>query len=797
MPAVHTRRAPSPDNPSPKARPAALATAALLALSASATQAQAQTPAPTQSDPPSATSATPPAARPASAAASSPTRSAPTPSSSGRSAPQRVEITGNRSDEPETEERRRSVAGRIVIGREELDQMGDNSVADVLKRLPGVTIGGPPGRGGGPRMRGMGGGYTQILIDGQRLQPGFSLDSIPPDQIERIEVMRAPIAEYGTRAIAGTINIVMRSDYKRRTNEWRAGGGVEGSRAQGAAGLTRNGENDTLKYNLTLNAIGGGRDSESQSHDRIVDADGNTTQERWSQETSRGSRQGVFSTARLQFKLERGSSLELQPFLNAFRSSSSNRTLISQGSGITLPAYGLSEGDSEYEQQMGRLSGNYNTTTASGGRLTLRFGGRLARSQSHGKRIETGGSAGLLPGGLRQRVDDSESTDRSLDLNGKFQQLLGESHSASFGWEFEHNRREDQRTSLINGLPDPASLEFGDNLEARVSRAALYAQDEWEWSKNLSFYVGARWEGIDTRSDSAAGRVSNRSSVFTPLAHLVYRLPDAPRDQLRLSLTRSYRSPSTNQLIARPSTNSQFPDPGQTNDQLHPDRAGNPGLKPELALGIEAAFEHYFSTGGLLSANVYWRRIDNLIRNVIALENPTWASAPRWVSRPQNIGQADAAGIELEARLRVSELWPTESTAQLRANTGFMWSRVDGVMGPDNRLEGQPKATLNLGLDWPLRGTPLTVGGNWNYTPGFDVRLLDTSLASQGRKSQLDLYALWRFNADAALRLSVTNAAPSNYDTGSMQWTGDGGYERSDTWTKTYTQVNLRAELRF
>ena len=64
-------------------------------------------------------------------------------------------------------------------------------------------------------MRGMGGGYTQILIDGQRMAPGFSLDSIAPEQIEKIEIMRAPVAEFGTRAIAGTINVVMRSDFKR------------------------------------------------------------------------------------------------------------------------------------------------------------------------------------------------------------------------------------------------------------------------------------------------------------------------------------------------------------------------------------------------------------------------------------------------------------------------------------------------------------------------------------------------------------------------------------------------------
>ena len=90
----------------------------------------------------------------------------------------RVEIKSNRDND--TEVRRQSTAAKIVIGREELDKQGDSTLGEVLKRLPGVTMGGAPGRGGGIRMRGLGGGYTQILMDGQRVPPGFSIESITP-----------------------------------------------------------------------------------------------------------------------------------------------------------------------------------------------------------------------------------------------------------------------------------------------------------------------------------------------------------------------------------------------------------------------------------------------------------------------------------------------------------------------------------------------------------------------------------------------------------------------------------------
>ena len=72
-------------------------------------------------------------------------------------------------------------------------------------------------------MRGLGGGFTQLLIDGQRLPPGFSLETLTPEQVERIEILRAPTAETGARAIAGTINIVMREGYRRQDNDLKLG----------------------------------------------------------------------------------------------------------------------------------------------------------------------------------------------------------------------------------------------------------------------------------------------------------------------------------------------------------------------------------------------------------------------------------------------------------------------------------------------------------------------------------------------------------------------------------------------
>ena len=716
----------------------------------------------------------------------------------GAAARQQVEITATVQPESQ-EERRRATASRIVYGREELDRMGDATLGEVLKRLPGVTIGGAPGRGGQISMRGMGGGYTQILLDGQRMPPGFSLDSIAPEQIERIEIMRAPVAEFGARAIAGTINVIMRSDFKRKTNELRIGGGADGTHGQVGATWTYNGQTEALGYNLAATVFRGGQGNASDTRTLARDASGNTVLDQQQHSESSNKRSGLFANGRLQFRFGPGNTLDLQPFFNAVRTRGDGHETLVQpvGTGPAYPQpYALATWHSQSQWQMGRLNGTWLTPTPGGGRLQLRFGSTLSASSSVTDRDESGFTAGAN----RHKFDEGRQRELSGDINGKYSQLLGEGHSVAAGWELQSSQRTDSRISTVNAQPILA--EFGEDITARVQRIALYAQDEWDLGKRLSFSLGARWEAINTRSDSAVKQVNNRSAVFTPLAHMVWKLPDSPRDQLRLSLTRSYRSPTTSQLIARPTISQIDSNTNIGNQPTHPDRAGNANLKPELATGLELGIERYLTAGGIVSANIFARKIDGLIRTVRSEETVSYSPVKRWVARPQNIGSADAAGLELEAKARLTDLWTTELPISLRTNFTLMWSRVDQVPGPNNRLEGQPPYTANVGADWPLRGTPLTVGASLNFTPSFALQQINSQTYRQGVKSVLDGYALWRFSPDASARLTLSNAAAQRYDTGSTTLLTDAsgvfaGSQSADTSARTYTTVNLRGEFRF
>ena len=241
-------------------------------------------------------------ARPASAAAAAPA-----------AASQRVEITGGR--ESDTDQRRRSTASKIIIGREEIDKFGDATVGEVLRRLPGVTTPGAPGRGGPPRLRGLGSGFTQLLIDGQRMPPGFSLESLTPEQVERIEILRAPTAETGARAIAGTINIITREGFKVRLNDLRLGFGYENGQISPGVNWSHNDTSGPLTYTVNAGMFKARRVSDSSSRTTVEGVDsGALLEDRSGRSHSQERRIGGNLSGRLLWRLnERGDSVTLMP----------------------------------------------------------------------------------------------------------------------------------------------------------------------------------------------------------------------------------------------------------------------------------------------------------------------------------------------------------------------------------------------------------------------------------------------------------------------------------------------------
>lgn len=680
-----------------------------------------------------------------------------------------VEIRSNRNNDSEV--RRQSTAAKIVIGREEIEKQGDATLGEVLKRLPGITVQGAPGRGGAIRMRGLGGGYTQILLDGERVPPGFSIDSLTPEQVEKIEILRAPTAETGARAIAGTINIVLREGQRANPDDLKITRSQEHGQGSTQLNWVHNLKTEPVAGTFTISAVDNYRANESTTV-----TESSQTTDRVRENSSLGHRQAVHANARLQWKGEQGRSLTLMPFLMA-----SNWDNQASARVTTLESPFVSDGvqsQTHSRFSMGRLNGQWAERLSADDRLEVRFG--LGESR-YNYRMDQTGAAGVLSGTgqplLRNGFETQNFVDKSTSLNGKWTRALDSEHQIVSGVELEQVQRDEKGNE--------ASLEEGGNLNAKTRRWAAYTQDEFKINANWSAYGGLRYENLLTEGSVNDVLKRNASSVWTPLLHAVWKPDVQKRDQVRMSLTRSYKTPTLYNLVAR-----YVPSLGE-NTWTQPDRTGNPDLRPELATGLDVAFERYLEQGGVLSANVFHRNITQLIRYTTTYN----ALSQRYVSSPSNVGDAYTQGLELEAKFRLNQWIADALPVDVRANSSFFHSRVKDVPGPNNRLDQQPSMTANLGADYRMRGLPLTVGGNLNWNPDYSTQRTEQQLSYQGVKRVVDVYGLWRLSAASALRLTVSNLIPRDYITATTFANGS-FRETAQTTDRNWRNVQLRLEMK-
>lgn len=692
---------------------------------------------------------------------------------------QSVVVQGTRADDTET--RRLSTASKMVFGREELDRNGDSSVGEILKRLPGVTVGGRPGRGGGGvRMRGLGNGYTQMLVNGERPPGGFSLESLSPDQVERIEVIRGPVAEHSTQAIAGTINIVLREGYQQKDIQLRLTDGIEQGRHSPNVSVTAPGKIGKLTWLMSGSVFENRRHDDSHTHNLDQTAAGAVVREQEVHDQSAGKSRGVHLSPRLSYKFDSGDTLTFQPFLVHNENTSNSQSDVTQSIGAVAPEYARQLGDSSSTSTFLRGFGNWVHRMDAGAKLDVKFGFGGGKSDSDTLRRTFDGA-----GVAKKTYTDSDSTrDHGLNTGGKYTTPMGTGHLLAAGWDIEANHRGQTHVALDTG--DVQFDDSGANLTADTRRMAAFVQDEWDITPQWSAYLGLRWEGIRTTSTSSGADVQNTSRVWSPVLHTVYRIPGHEKDQVRAALTQSYRAPALNDLIATPSFSTD-------NRPTRPDRTGNPNLKPELAKGIDVAYEHYLGKSGLVSASAFVRDIDNLMRRETTLRQTSLG--PRWVSSPVNIGHARTSGVELEAKFPLTEVMAGAPNIDLRSNYSRFWSNVDGIPGPNNRLDQQAKQTANFGLDWRLKDLPLTVGGGLNWTPAILVQTTTSELVSTGVKRQLDLYGLWKFNPRYQLRLSANNLFADDYDSGRTV-SSNGLAQSAFTTAHTYATFSIKLEMK-
>lgn len=142
---------------------------------------------------------------------------------------EKIEVTGSHVKRVDQE----TVAPVEIITREQIERTGQPTVAEVLRNIPAnsgnsfsesFTNSFAPGASG-ISLRGLGQKTTLVLLNGRRvagygfaqnIQESFvDLNSIPSAAVERVEILKdGASAVYGSDAIAGVVNIILRKDFK-------------------------------------------------------------------------------------------------------------------------------------------------------------------------------------------------------------------------------------------------------------------------------------------------------------------------------------------------------------------------------------------------------------------------------------------------------------------------------------------------------------------------------------------------------------------------------------------------------
>jgi outer membrane receptor protein involved in Fe transport len=678
---------------------------------------------------------------------------------------QRIEVTGAYAAQ-----RRDDTAGASIVSRDELLRHGDRSLADALRRVPGMTVTDSGGRGSEISMRGLGRGYTSVLLNGAPLPPGFSIDALTPAMIERVEIIRTAQAELSAQGIAGTVNIILRRQAARGANnganklrsEVRFGADLVDGVAAPSGSWQWSGTDDGMDWSL------------------------NGAQARTVQRETRASTESATDSADIPRLLRH----ELAETDNRIRSTTLSPRVTWKRPGGTLAWQGfanLAERTIGFRADETTVLGPSTAYPGSGSWLDIR--GVMLRSevtwqqqlsdsvkgqarialQHYPRRSDYDFFAtgrGARGADVRQvRSDIREST---LSASGKVEIATAPGHSVTAGWDGEAVVRTQSRVERDFA----AGTYLDDRYRGRIGRAAVFIQDEWTISDVWSLSAGLRGEVLRTMAvPLGAEQVVQRSSVASPQLQSLYKW--SPTRRLRAGLSRTYKTPAMVDLIPRRYTI----DNG--NSQANPDTQGNPDLRPELAWGLDAALEQDIGANGMVSASVYKRWIADV--NVALL----FEDHGRWVRMPASQGRAQSWGLALEFKAELAAQWT------VRANAARDQSRVAAVPGPDNRLARQKPRSAGAGIDYRYSGA-LTLGADLAWQDGGWTResAAYRFLAAPARK--LDVYAAWRLGGETRLRLAGANLLRRDAVSGAIHRDGNGALLMSE---RTRNHASLRFSL--
>ncbi len=520
-------------------------------------------------------------------------------------------------------------------------------VTDVLRNVPGVQVdadGNVSIRNSGP----------QIFVDGR--QTTLSLDQIPADAVESLEIINNPSARYDAAGGGGGIlNVVLKKNRKQGYNgNVRLGGDSRGgANADGDINI-RSGK---FNFSLGANARRNVRRTTTLTDRLDLNANPNflTTQDGlWKANGYRG-----FGRLGIDYFMTNRTSISLSANYSDGRFDQNENIDIVGGAaaanGVFLPASqfalrtndgtrkhggaGVSLGGKHLFQQTGReltIDLNYNQNTNLNDNI---FQTDTFTSPSHETLMES----------VRQRTRGDGKSAFGI-VQADYVQPISKTDKLELGVKgvFRKNNNENNNYTF-NGiagdyvvLPNPFS-----DYRSTDRVLAAYVSYSGNLNEKLGYQLGLRGE-----SSAYEGTLEKSGQTFSnsfpislfPSAFISQQL--SKTDQLQLSYRRGIDRPNFWQL---------FPFADYT-DPLNI-RQGNAALKPVFTNSLELTYLKTGAGGNYASGSAYYRRADGVITAYQSLTTNPFTNSEAVISTYANLGTTSQYGVELTGQYLPVKWW--------------------------------------------------------------------------------------------------------------------------------------------
>jgi outer membrane receptor protein involved in Fe transport len=700
-----------------------------------------------------------------------------------------------------------------------------NTVGDMLKRVPGVGfVGSDVMEYDGVQLRGLGGGYTQVLINGKKV-PGagddrsFWVDRIPAEMVERVEILRSNSANRSGDAVAGAINIILRDSHS-----------FDGAYVRAGVNRWYDGESNPTLGAVTSGDFAGGRilaginvqdryRAKTKRSDRFTDP---SLDELASWEDQTEVKDGRDYSANLSYIVNVGESgrFSLDGF---FVKTDRDVTEVSFEEELdddeTINA--LVPGLNPIDQKNWGFGAGYELEMAGGAtEISIdhaRFQDDSASTEEEHAYVSDASNwdqvwsiDGAEWDGAEAAAEEVDADDAETGLKLSHKRQLGEAVRMEFGVDYRAKKRDITYTSLeweAENEGDAVVYEPDSIVTSVIEEKRLdpYLQFNGASGK-LSWEAGLRYETTDSdvryvEDGSVEGASSSDYNKLLPSVHLKWDLTEIER--ISLSLAGSVKRPNFNELIPA-LLDGEFGD----NDYI-----GNPLLQVETARGVDLGYERQLGSRGVVGINLFYRKIEDLIeltntgiagQDALAsigedeLDNEDFAEdfmddyldanpgatrrdaqaaadaalrtevasaggefePDNWLFTSDNVGTGDVYGVELDLS--------TPLTVLGLANTGvflnFSWvkSEIEDFLG-ERRFNDQAKSVYNIGFIHDLPRWNASFGATYrNQGEAFSRVLAEEVTVKYG--DELDLFVEKRFGDKFSVRLSANNLLDASKD---------------------------------